>query len=167
MKMRSKIIILISIAMLSFSACNKDELLSITDLEVYIELVDTNNISRRIFNSGEDLMFQYFERNKGAEVIRYERQPIPCPTFNFKLYDEDDNYIGDPIPPRYGCATWGWEDLKIEPMELKTYEVNWFMDTANIILPVGNYYLKYENTIRISEINESKAYNFVIDFSVE
>ncbi len=167
MKDLRNIIILGSIIILIFSQCNKDKLYAISDLEIHIDLVDTNNNSTRIFNSGEDMVFKYFEKNKSGAVIKYERTPTPCPVFNFKVYDENDNYIGDAIPPRHYCATWGWEDLKIDPTELKTYEINWFMDTANIVLPVGNYHLKYKNKISISEINESKEYNLIIDFSIK
>lgn len=158
-----KKLIILSFILLILS-CEKDNIKSIYDIEVQLDLLDDNNNSSRTFSYGEDLVFKYTETNKTSDTIYY--YGTHCPTFHFKVYDKNDNLIGDPIPSNWGCT-----DilllLNIAPKETIVSEINWFNDTTNAPLPIGRYKLKFENTIEIPEINESKKYNLLIDFKIE
>ena len=158
-----KKIIALSLILLILS-CEKDNLKSINDLEVHIDLLDDNNNSSRIFSYGEDLVFKYSEMNNTTDTIYY--YGTHCPTFQFKVYDESDNLIGDAIPSNWGCTAILLL-LNIGPKETKVSEINWFNDTTNAPLPIGRYKLKFVNTIDIPKINESKKYNLKIEFKIE
>lgn len=155
---------IITCACLIISGCKKEKPPSIEDIDVRIDLLDTNHNSTRNFNHGEDMIFKYVEYNKTNESINYYTDN--CPTFYFGIYDMNDNFLGDAIPFNWGCT-----DIlslsEILPKESKSYEINWFNDTTNIALPVGNYKLKFNNTITIYETKERKTYNLEINFKVD
>lgn len=157
-----KAFIFISLFLLLVS-CKKENLESIHDIEVRIDLLDENKISTRVFNYGEDMIFRYTETNKTSDTIYY--YGTHCPVFHFNVYDENDNLTGDAIPDNWGCT-----DilllLNIAPKETKISEINWFNDSTNVPIPVGNYKLKFENTIDIPEINQSKKYNLILEFRI-
>lgn len=144
--------------------CEKKKLNSINDLEVQIELLDIDNNSARSFNYGEDLVFKYIEKNKTQETINYFG--THCPSFHFKVYDENDILIGDAIPNNWGCTD-DLQLLEIGSGEIKVTEINWFNDPDNTFLSVGNYKLKYSINIRIPKIDESKIYKMEIEFKIE
>ena len=158
-----KKIVILSLLLFTLS-CEKDNLKSINDLEVHIDLLNENYNSTRVFNYGEDLIFEYIEKNNTSDTIFYYGSH--CPTFLFKVYDKNNNLIGDAIPSNWGC-TGILLLLNIAPKETKSYEINWFNDTTNVSLPKGDYKLKFDNTINIPDINESKKYDLTIEFKVE
>jgi hypothetical protein len=145
-------------------SCKKENLDSISDLEIRIDLLDENKNSTRVFNYSEDLIFRYTETNKTSDTIYY--YGTHCPLFQFKVYDESDNLTGDAIPDNWGCTT-ALFLLNIAPKESKISEINWFNDSTNMPVPVGNYKLKFENTIEIQEINQSKKYSLMIEFRIK
>lgn len=158
-----KTIIIVGIILLLVS-CEKENFESINDLEVHIDLLDENKISTRIFAYGEDLIFRYTETNKTSDTIYY--YGTHCPVFHFRVYDEADNLIGDAIPDNWGCTALRLL-LNIGPKESKISEINWFNDSTNMPVPAGNYKLKFENTIEIPEINQSKKYNLMLEFRIK
>jgi len=145
-------------------SCEKENFESIKDLEVRIDLLDESKHSTRVFEYGEDLIFRYTETNKSSDTIFYFG--THCPIFHFKVYDESDNLIGDGIPDNWGCTNVRLL-LNIAPQESKISEINWFNDSTNVPIPVGNYKLKFENTIEIPEINQSKKYSLMIEFKIK
>jgi hypothetical protein len=159
--MKKNVILILLLFTLS---CEKDNLKSINDLEVHIDLLNENHNSTRVFNYGEDLIFEYIENNNTSDTIFYYGSH--CPTFLFKVYDKNDNLIGDAIPNHWGCTAI-LRLLNIAPKETIVSEINWFNDTTNAPLPIGRYKLKFENTIDIPEINESKKYDLMIEFKVK
>jgi hypothetical protein len=158
-----KAFIFISLFLLLVS-CKKENFESIHDLEVRIDLLDENKNSTRVFEYGEDLIFRYTETNKTSDTIYY--YGTHCPIFHFRVYDESDNLTGDAIPDNWGCTAILLL-LNIAPKETKISEINWFNDSTNVPIPVGNYKLKFENTIEIPEINQSKKYNLMIEFRIK
>ena len=150
--------------MLLILSCEKDNLRSVNDLEVKIDLIDPNNNSTRLFSYGEDLIFKYSETNNTTDTIYY--CGTHCPTFHFKVYDDSDKLIGDAIPDNWGCTAILLL-LNIGPKKTNISEISWFNDTMNTPLPIGRYKLKFDNTIDIPEINESKKYNLIIKFKIE
>jgi hypothetical protein len=157
------LIVVILLLCLSLS-CEKDNIKSIYDIEVQLDLLDENYNLSRNFSYGEDLVFKYTETNKTSDTIYY--YGTHCPIFHFRVYDESSNLIGDPIPSNWGCTDI-LKLLNIAPNETIVSEINWFNDTTNAPLPIGSYKLKFENTIVIPEINESKKYNLIMDFKIE
>jgi hypothetical protein len=158
-----KTLIFISLFLLMLS-CIKENLESIHDIEARIDLLDENKNSTRVFNYGEDLIFRYTETNKTSDTIYY--YGTHCPVFHFNVYDESDNLLGDAIPDNWGCTA-VLLLLNIGPKESKISEINWFNDSTNVPIPVGNYKLKFENIIEIPEINHSEKYNLMIEFRIK
>jgi len=157
-----KKIVILSLLLFTLS-CEKDNFKSINDLEVHIDLLNENHNSTRVFNFGEDLIFEYTKKNNTSDTIYYYSSQ--CPTFQFKVYDKNDNLIGDAIPDNWACFAILLLQ-NIAPKQTKSYEINWFNDTANVSLPKGDYKLKFDNTINIPDINESKKYNLTIEFKI-
>ncbi len=158
-----KKIVILSLLLFTLS-CEKDNFKSINDLEVRIDLLNENHKSSRVFNYGEDLIFEYTEKNNTSDTIYYYGSQ--CPTFQFNVYDKNDNLIGDAIPSNWGCLAILLLQ-NIAPKQTKSYEINWFNDTTNLSLPKGDYKLRFDNTINIPDINESKKYNLTIEFKIK
>ncbi len=158
-----KKIVILGLLLFTLS-CEKDNFKSINDLEVHIDLLNENHSSTRVFNFGEDLIFEYTEKNNTSDTIYYYGSQ--CPTFQFKVYDKNDNLIGDAIPGNWACFDILLQQ-NIAPKQTKSFEINWFNDTANVSLPKGDYELKFDNTIDIPDINESKKYNLSIEFKIK
>jgi hypothetical protein len=157
-------IAIIIFACIIISGCKKDKLDSIDDLEIQIDLLDTNYVSTRDFRFGADMIFRYTETNKTKDTIYYYNS-FNCPTFLFVVYKENDSLYGDAIPYNWAC-TFEMDLLQLAPHASRVAEINWFNDTTNTALPVGNYKLKFNNSISIPEIKESKTYNLEIKFKV-
>lgn len=159
-----KIVILSLLLIMLSCEKDKDNFKSIDDLEVHIDLLNENHNSTRVFNYGEDLIFKYTEKNNTSDTIFYYSSN--CPIFQFKVYDKNNNLIGDAIPNNWACAAILLLQ-NIAPNETKSYEINWFNDTTYVSLTKGDYKLKFYNDIDIPDINESKKYDLTIEFKIK
>ena len=148
--------------LLFFAGCKKEDEPSIEDIRITIDLVNAQGEATSTFTIGEDPIFRYTETNISGETVRYFSDP--CPEFQFRLWS-NGSLIGDPIPETQAC-TEEQELLSLPSNGTRSGQINWLNDTANTILPPGDYSIRFSNTIRYPDINKSRIYNLEVPFTV-
>jgi hypothetical protein len=171
--------ILVGLTLILLTQCTSEEinLPRLDKVDISLDLLDSNNESKRVFKYGEEMVLAINLKNQNEDAIRFTYSKITChdPILDIKVTDKNDIIVGDFLPDTgsYACT------LELIINELNNSEElhhneQWQSPVTNSVgdtfinkkLEVGSYTFSSSFSIQNYDQTESRDVDLELSFEV-